>query len=49
MLVHKAATPTLDLYGHPFGDRLHVVADAMELTRAVAVSRDAGVEERRTA
>ena len=55
MLGHKSATPTLDLYGHLFGDRLDVVADAMKLTRAVAVSRDAGlvrdarVEERQTA
>ncbi len=59
MLGHKSATLTLDLYGHLFGDRLDVVADAMELARAAAVSRDAGlvrdlvrdasVEERRTA
>lgn len=59
MLGHKSATPTLDLYGHLFGGRLDVVADAMELARAAAVSRDAGLvrdlvrdagdEERRTA
>lgn len=29
MLGHKSATMTLDLYGHLFGDRLDVVADAM--------------------
>jgi integrase len=29
MLGHKSATMTLDQYGHPFGDRLDVVADAM--------------------
>lgn len=43
MLGHKSATLTLDLYSHLFGDRLDVVADAMELTRAAAVSRDAGL------
>lgn len=40
MLGHKSATLTLDLYGHLFGDRLDIVADAMELARASAVSRD---------
>ena len=30
MLGHKSATMTLDLYGHLFGDRLDVVADAMD-------------------
>lgn len=43
MLGHKSATLTLDLYGHLFGDRLDVVADAMELARAAAVSRDAAL------
>lgn len=43
MLGHKSATMTLDLYGHLFGDRLDVVADAMELARAAAVSRDAAL------
>lgn len=40
MLGHKSATLTLDLYGHLFGDRLDVVADAMEVARVAAVSRD---------
>jgi integrase len=30
MLGHKSATMTLDLYGHLFGDRLDVVADATQ-------------------
>jgi integrase len=30
MLGHKSATMTLDQYGHFFGDRLDVVADAMD-------------------
>jgi hypothetical protein len=30
MLGHKSATMTLDQYGHLFGDRLDVVADAMD-------------------
>jgi hypothetical protein len=34
MLGHKSATMTLDLYGHLFGDRLDVVADAMDSARA---------------
>ena len=29
---------TLDLYGHLFGDRLDVVADAMDSARASALS-----------
>jgi site-specific recombinase XerC len=33
MLGHKSATMTLDLYGHLFGDRLDVVADAMDTAR----------------
>ena len=38
MLGHKSATLTLDLYGHLFGDRLDVVADAMEAARLQAIS-----------
>ena len=34
MLGHKSATMTLDLYDHLFGDRLDVVADAMDSARA---------------
>jgi len=34
MLGHKSATVRLDLYGHLFGDRLDVVADAMDSARA---------------
>lgn len=59
MLGHKSATMTLDLYGHLFGDRLDVVADAMESARVAAMARDAGLvrdlvrdgrgQERRTA
>ena len=30
MLGHKSATMTLDQYGHLLGDRLDVVADAMD-------------------
>lgn len=37
MLGHKSATMTLDLYGHLFGDRLDVVADALEAARATAL------------
>jgi integrase len=38
MLGHKSATMTLDLYGHLFGDRLDVVADAMDLARTAALA-----------
>ena len=38
MLGHKSATMTLDLYGHLFGDRLDVVADAMEAARSAALA-----------
>ena len=38
MLGHKSATMTLDLYGHLFGDRLDVVADAMDSARTSALS-----------
>ena len=38
MLGHKSATMTLDLYGHLFGDRLDVVADAMDAARAAALA-----------
>jgi hypothetical protein len=38
MLGHKSATMTLDLYGHLFGDRLDVVADAMDSARVSALS-----------
>jgi len=37
MLGHKSATMTLDQYGHLFGDRLDVVADAMDTARAKAL------------
>jgi integrase len=37
MLGHKSATMTLDQYGHLFGDRLDVVADAMDTARADAL------------
>ncbi|GAA2184679.1 site-specific integrase [Brooklawnia cerclae] len=39
MLGHKSATMTLDLYGHLFGDRLDVVADAMDVARTEALSK----------
>ena len=39
MLGHKSATMTLDLYGHLFGDRLDVVADAMDVARTAALAR----------
>ena len=38
MLGHKSATMTLDQYGHLFGDRLDVVADAMDAARTKALS-----------
>lgn len=38
MLGHKSGTMTLDPYGHLFGDRLDVVADAMDSARASALS-----------
>jgi integrase len=38
MLGHKSATMTLDLYGHLFGGRLDVVADARDSARASALS-----------
>lgn len=37
MLGHKSATMTLDQYGHLFGDRLDVVAEAMDAARARAL------------
>jgi integrase len=37
MLGHKSATMTLDQYGHLFGDRLDIVADAMEAARTSAL------------
>ena len=56
MLGHKSATMTLDQYGHLFGDRLDVVADAMDAARTSAlaecvknVSRGEVVELRRDA
>lgn len=33
MLGHKSATMTLDLYGHPFGDQLDIVSDALDAAR----------------
>ncbi len=38
MLGHKSATMTFDLYGHLMGDRLDVVADAMDVARAAALA-----------
>jgi integrase len=38
MLGHKSATMTLDLYGHLFGDRLDIVADAMDSARTSALA-----------
>jgi integrase len=37
MLGHKSAAMTLDQYGHLFGDRLDLVADAMDAARAEAL------------
>lgn len=39
MLGHKSATMTLDLYGHLMGDRLDVVADALDAARTAALTR----------
>jgi hypothetical protein len=36
-LGHKSATMTLDQCGHLFGDRLDVVADAMDAAREKAL------------
>lgn len=41
MLGHKSAAMTLDQYGHLFGDRLDVVADAMEAARSAALAEAA--------
>jgi len=41
MLGHKSATMTLDQYGHLFGDRLDVVADAMDTARTAALASGA--------
>ena len=38
MLGHKSATMTLDQYGHLFGDRLDIVADAMDAARTAALA-----------
>jgi integrase len=38
MLGHKSATMTLDQYGHLFGDRLDIVADAMDAARTSALT-----------
>jgi len=38
MLGHKSATMTIDLYGHLYGDRLDVVADAMDAARSAALA-----------
>jgi hypothetical protein len=38
MLGHKSAVMTLDQYGHLFGDRLDVVADAMDAAREQALA-----------
>ena len=41
ILGHKSATMTRDLYGNIFGERLDVVADAMDSARASTLSGDA--------
>jgi len=41
MLGHKSAAMTLDQYGHLFGDRLDVVADAMDTARTAALASGA--------
>jgi integrase len=38
LLGHKSATMTIDQYGHLFGDRLDVVADAMDTARTSALA-----------
>jgi integrase len=38
MLGHKTATMTWDTYGHLYGDRLDVVADAMDAARTAALT-----------
>lgn len=38
MLGQKSAAMTLDQYGHLFGDRLDVVADAMDAARTSALA-----------
>jgi integrase len=38
LLGHKSAAMTLDQYGHLFGDRLDVVADAMDAARLSALA-----------
>jgi hypothetical protein len=38
MLGHKSATMTLDLYGHSLGDRLDILADAMDAARTSALA-----------
>ena len=37
-LGHKSATQTLDQYGHLFGDRLDILADAMDAARTSALA-----------
>lgn len=44
MLGHKSAAMTLDQYGHLFGDRLDVVADAMEAARSAALAEVSGAK-----
>jgi hypothetical protein len=38
MLGHRSAVMTLDQYGHLFGDRLDIVADAMDAARSSALA-----------
>jgi integrase len=38
MLGHKSAVMTLDQYGHLFGDRLDIVANAMDAARTSALA-----------
>lgn len=42
MLGHSSAAMTLDVYGHLFGDRLDVVADAMDAARTAALASTNG-------
>jgi hypothetical protein len=46
MLGHKSATMTLDLYGHSLGDRLDIVADAMDAARTSALAEVYPVDTR---
>jgi integrase len=43
LLGHKSATMTLDQYGHLFGDRLDIAADAMDAAREKALGDVSGM------